>query len=1150
MTSSPAEELAADSAAELAASRQRRLDSRLSPPDAPKIKLHREIPQLPERLWDGRAAALFPGQQFATETGVWRVLGGPGTGKSSLLIDLAVAHIAAGGALDSVQFLVHSKPAAAQVRDELMSRIAQLGVRDAGTEPLVRSLHSYAFGLLARDNALRGGSDNAVALITGAEQDAVIRDLLRGHAEDEAAAAQWPEELRGALPLVGFAREVRDLLLRAVERGLSAADFAELGRQHKKPHWVAVAKFLQEYEQVQALAGSTKLSASELVSRAVDALRRNDELLSTERSRIQLLLVDDAEHLDPRSAELVALLADGVDRTIIAGDRDQTVLHFRGADESYLNKVGGDNDAGGMAGGGERDVLLRRSFRLPEALADVVACASAPLPGNPAERAPIGIGTAENPSAQVQLFTTQRAHYAAVADKLRRAHLEEDIAWSEMAVIVRSMAETQGLHRALLAYDVPVHLDPTDMVLAEQTIVSALLLLCDVVADLADNRPVPAHMWELVLTSRFVKADPVIMRRLRRSLRRYALRTGSDLTADDLIADIVTAPVLTVEHEDMLAELGPRETEAITHARGIVHAGLAAIPEGVESVLWAVWAAAGVDEELRTTSLRGGADGAQADRGLDAMMTLFDVAGEYVEDRPRASIRSFIQFMREQELPTGTRDRRGAKPEAVQLLSAHSALGQQWRVVVVAGVQEGTWPQLSVGGSLLEQQELVDLMDHDIDPNTYVSKVSAQMAEERRLFHVAVSRAQEKLLVTAVDTVENGGDEAPSRFIENLDLPVTRIGDDGVPTGLQTSEAGGDHPEPAIAPRVLSESALLTELRKSVADPALPLRQRQQAAMQLARLAKAGVFGADPDQWWGATGQSTTEPLWDETAENVRLSPSKVESLLSCPLKWMFGDVSSGIESTPNMLQGQLFHLLAEYREKGVPAEVLEAALLETLPLISDEPEWKQETTATAWLEAWQKWAKAAAAEKRELVGVEVPVNVQLGTTVDNVPVVLRGVIDRLTRERGDGTLFVTDLKTGTSAPSKDEAKEHPQLSSYQVAAALGTVRTDADGEPTLWTAPAEVLAEREDGATGDPETEQPLTAGADLVFPRVNVSLNRKAQDPFTVTTVHDWRDKILELAEHTRGPRTVAVLNPNCKFCDFRTSCPAQPTGKATTR
>ena len=100
------------------------------------------------------------------------------------------------------------------------------------------------------------------------------------------------------------------------------------------------------------------------------------------------------------------------------------------------------------------------------------------------------------------------------------------------------------------------------------------------------------------------------------------------------------------------------------------------------------------------------------------------------------------------------------------LRSAHAALGREWEAVAVAGVQEDVWPSLGRTGSVVGQQELVDLLDDGIEPGTPVSHAAERLAEERRLFHVAVSRARRRLLVTAVDAPDDEG--APSRFLGEL----------------------------------------------------------------------------------------------------------------------------------------------------------------------------------------------------------------------------------------------------------------------------------------------------------------------------------------------------------------------------------------------
>jgi len=83
-----------------------------------------------------------------------------------------------------------------------------------------------------------------------------------------------------------------------------------------------------------------------------------------------------------------------------------------------------------------------------------------------------------------------------------------------------------------------------------------------------------------------------------------------------------------------------------------------------------------------------------------------------------------------------------------------------------AGVQEGSWPDLRLRGTLLGVERLVDVLD-GIDSSAALSRTAPLLAEERRLFYLACTRASERLLVSAV----RGEDEQPSRFLDELDPP-------------------------------------------------------------------------------------------------------------------------------------------------------------------------------------------------------------------------------------------------------------------------------------------------------------------------------------------------------------------------------------------
>ena len=170
--------------------------------------------------------------------GMVRVLGGPGTGKSSLLIDVAAARIHAGADPESVLLLTGSGRIWAQARSALTTKL--FGPQDIGPgravirEPLVRSVHSYAFAVLRLAAQRAGGPPPR--LVTSAEQDAIIADLLAGEiADGPDASTPWPAELRAALGTAGFAAELRELLTRCAERGVDPQQLERVGRLSGRP---------------------------------------------------------------------------------------------------------------------------------------------------------------------------------------------------------------------------------------------------------------------------------------------------------------------------------------------------------------------------------------------------------------------------------------------------------------------------------------------------------------------------------------------------------------------------------------------------------------------------------------------------------------------------------------------------------------------------------------------------------------------------------------------------------------------------------------------------------------------------------------------------------------------------------------------------
>ncbi len=115
-----------------------------------------------------------------------------------------------------------------------------------------------------------------------------------------------------------------------------------MGRRAGVAEWIAAGRFARQYEQVMLLRAAVgmaapqatmpALGAAELVGAALEAFAVDPELLAAERARIRLLLVDDAQQLDPQAARLVRVLAAGTELAVIAGDPNQAVFGFRGGE--------------------------------------------------------------------------------------------------------------------------------------------------------------------------------------------------------------------------------------------------------------------------------------------------------------------------------------------------------------------------------------------------------------------------------------------------------------------------------------------------------------------------------------------------------------------------------------------------------------------------------------------------------------------------------------------------------------------------------------------------------------------------------------------------------------------------------------------------
>ena len=487
------------------------------------------------------------------------------------------------------------------------------------------------------------------------------------------------------------------------------------------------------------------------------------------------------------------------------------------------------------------------------------------------------------------------------------------------------------------------------------------------------------------------------------------------------------------------------------------------------------------------------------------MVALFDAAARFAARLPPGSPWLFLDSLGGQEIPGDTLADRAPQGEAVRILTAHRAKGLEWDLVVVAGVQEGTWPDLRMRSSLLGMDELVEAAAGRSqapgpgaagDDAAAAALTSQLLHEERRLFYVAVTRARRTLVVTAAGGSDT--DERPSRFLAEL------AGDE-IP--IEPVTAAGRH--------WLSLPALTAELRRAAADPGRPLPVRRAAAAQLARLAAAGVRGAHPRHWYALSTLSDPGPL---AGGPIRLSPSQVESFTKCGLRWLL-EAAAGAGGTDVLRHlGTVIHAAAVLAAEGAD----EAGIGERIDDI-----WHHLDFGSAWYSGKQRelahrmvtkflaWHRS---NPRELVAVEQALQVRIGQ------VEITGRVDRLERDE-HGAGVIVDLKTGSARPAEADLDRNPQLGVYQLAVLLGAFERFGLIDP------------------GGAELVQVGKAGLKA---EVKVQRQRALADDADP----GWAASLVEtVAEGMSGPVFGATANPGCRVCPVRSCCPVHPDGGQVT-
>lgn len=1045
--------------------------------------------------------------------GAMRVLAGPGTGKTTTLVAAMAARLTGPEALhpNQVLGLTFGRRAAIDWRDRVTTAVG------GGVVPLVSTFHSFCYALVRQfqpDEAYV----SATRLLSGPEQQVRSRQLFANSIADQ--RLNWPEDLIPAVGTRGLAEEIRGVMSRTRSHMMDPQDLTDLGNSTGRQTWASIGVFMNEYLDV--LDAEGVLDYSELIHRAV-LLSHRPDVQEYLHKTFRAIYVDEYQDTDPGQVALLKAMVNVNSALVVVGDVDQAIYGFRGADEAGIRNF--EQEFESVFAGPVVNVVLSTCRRFG---AEIRSAASAVIGDRiPPGFTSINIHKHRNPKCisenlgelKIRTFDSPGAEASHIADTIARAHANQNLQWSDFAVIVRSaVVSIPTIYRAFVAAGIPVEVAADEIPLHQDPAVSPLVTALRII----DNpKYATVDVVADLLSGPLAAIDPVDLRRFGSYLRKTD-RTSerAPRPALVLIGEAMLNPTLLLDvppgrHDSVVSAIQNIGTVLID-ARKLMQTG-----DSPHEVLWGIWQGTSWPTRLQEQALGFGTPSTRAHRDLDAICSLFDLANRFVTRGRGKDLTNFLDEIQAQEIPAEALAENDVRNDSVRLLTAHRSKGLQWKYVVVAGAQEELWPDLRQHQTLLQSDR--------IGPNIELMPLTMRelLAQERRLFYVALTRAMQTLLITATDTSVRDDGESPSRFIKNIvtALPQVKV------------EHTSGRPK-----RPLSPEGVIANLRRTLSAPETSKALRLAAANQLAKLCQIDrslFYHADPDNWWGVLEQTCNQR---PVSSQVSISASGITAIEHCPAQWFLERKLNALsQSATPMIFGNALHTIAQGLSSGELAYdilAIDDQLDRLWPGMGYEAAWESSRERAAAHDAsvrlltWMLDHKDQTSITESALSWKTTVGVETsdGPTRE-VEIAITGRADRI--EFTEDGIMIFDFKTSKDAKKTKDLVKDVQLALYSYLLEYGNFTRD------------DLVVSREPGQE---------VQGAALIQLRVGEKDNSDLALVQQVSPDAHDENSSISLTQRI-GQAALVVLDERyearyddqkCKLCKVRMLCPATPEGK----
>lgn len=641
---------------------------------------------------------------------------GAGSGKTRVLTRRIAWLLAHGFWASSILAITFTNKAAAEMRERLAALVGP-----EAEHMWISTFHSACVRILRRDGK-EIGLTSGFSIYDTADCERLVK-LISGDLNID-TKRYTPRMLLGKISdcknsLTSWQDQLKSVNCdyKPGQRGyqVSAGDVDEL-----------VAVVYAEYQHRLSMANAVDFD--DLIMRTVELFQRCPQVSEYYRHKFRYIFVDEYQDTNHAQYVLVRELS-GIDSgeqpdpqmrgagrvgpswITVVGDSDQSIYAFRGADIRNIQDFEQDFP-------NAKTIMLEQNYRSTQTILDA---ANAVIARNE-NRKPKKLWTALGEGDKIVGYAADNAQQEAgwIANEIARIHEEEGIAYRDIAIMYRANAQSRSLEEAMINANLPYQLVGGTKFYERREIKDALAYLQAIVNP----------------------ADNVNVRRILNVPKR-----GLGVRAEGLIASYADAHDTTffgaIEHMEQIEGMSARTTKPLGVFRDMMH-GLADFAKDHDTkpseVVAEVLSKSGILEELQRSE-----DPQDASR-VDNLSQLQSVAAEFEQNTPDATLAGFLEttaLVADSDQLPGENEDSGK----VTMMTLHTAKGLEYPYVFLTGMEQGTFPH---------QRAMED---------------TSELAEERRLAYVGITRAKRRLYVTRAAVRAQWGqanDMMPSQFLDEI----------------------------------------------------------------------------------------------------------------------------------------------------------------------------------------------------------------------------------------------------------------------------------------------------------------------------------------------------------------------------------------------